>query len=433
MQRPSSNQTRSARRGAAAGSGNLRPALALFVLVLGCAPAPSPHAEPSALDFTPAAPQRTLFLVNPEDRPAPLTRVRLDTRTPDWGSFVITDPSLPNAIPPRGEVEIHMSANPAHFRVPAGGPHPAEPLHRGGQSRLLFEIDGTPQSVALRFGPTPALAPLALAAKLAVLAAVLAALVARARRARTALVLPLPLLIAAALIPFGDALCPAALAAPLPARQLARCAEGFDAGTPLQVVVLDGGLLLLIAGLLLPALFHLAAAPRAPSPTAALRQAARELGALLLLALAAAAAALSLGAAEPRALVLAQRAPLAATLPSWGLFLQPLGAAAFLLAAALRRPSAAPVLEDLALAALFVVIFLGGWDLPLLPFERLPHLAAIALQVALTLAKIAALHHLLGRLRLALRGSPLQGAAGLRLALLLALGGLALALAPLLG
>lgn len=393
------------------------------MLLLACAPGRPPHAEPRALDFSPVAPTRTVHLVNPSDAPAPLRHVRLDVRTPDWGSFVITDGTLPTEIPPRGEAEIHLAAVLDNFAVPGASRH--ERHFRGGQSRLLLAIGDRTTAIPLRFGEAPEAGLAEIGGKLGIYALALAALLAFQRRRRLPPTLPLVFLLALALTPLGDALCFGSLGDPISARDAARCAEGYD-GASLHLAQPTGAILIWIGAIALSPLIRLREAPRDASPASALRLAIREGVAALALVTAVGAAALSLGATDPRDLVLAQE-------HAWGLLVQPFGALGFLLAHLLRRPptaTSASLPEDLALASLFVVAFAGGWWLPGLSFERLPHAAAVALQIALTLGKIAATHLALARLRVALRGrtSPQRNTQGLRLALTFALLGLAFGL-----
>lgn len=394
-----------------------------LVLLLACAPERPPHAEPGALDFSPRAPTRTLHLVNPSDAPVSLRQVRLDVRTPDWGSFVITDGTLPTEVPPHGEAEIHLAAVLDNFADPGTNRH--ERRFRSGQSRLLLALGDRTASIPLRFGEAPEAGVAEIGGKLGVYALALAALVVVQRRRRAALSLPLVSLLALALTPVGDALCLGSLGEPVSARDVARCAEGYG-GAPLHLAQPTGALLFWLGAIALPPLLRLRGAPRNASPAAALRLAIREGVASLALVAAIGAAALSLGASDPRGLVLAQE-------HLWGLVVQPFGALAFLLSVLLRRPPAASstsLPEDLALASFFVVAFAGGWWLPWLPFERLPHAAAVALQIALTLAKIGATHLVLARLRSTLRGrvSAARTTLGLRLALVFALVGLAFGL-----
>ncbi|MCA9659042.1 MAG: hypothetical protein KC486_11915, partial [Myxococcales bacterium] len=58
-------------------------------LVLACAPPRDLFVSPETLVFTPAATERTLTLRNPGAEALPLAAIRLDSASPDWGSFVL--------------------------------------------------------------------------------------------------------------------------------------------------------------------------------------------------------------------------------------------------------------------------------------------------------------------------------------------------------
>ncbi|MBK8265944.1 MAG: hypothetical protein IPK80_32025 [Nannocystis sp.] len=378
------------------GSARELPLLPLLLLpLLACAPAPGPHLDPSALDFSPQHSERTLYLVNPGPEPVQLRDVRLDTQTPDWGSFVIQERSIPPVIPPGAEIALHLAAEPENFRDPS---RPRERHYRAGHSRLLFDIDGAQQRLPLNFAGAP---EAGLPARLAALVALLLLLLALSAALRLRAIPP-TFILALALFPFADALCLDELTAARSARDLARCAEGYG-GAAFQLLHIDGALILWLAALMLAPLARLAAAPQSASPPAEVRLIRRQITAALTLILAATAALLGHGTLAPRALILAQHPPLMSALPGWGLLLQPLAAAAFLWAAASRRPPGqladrADRLDDLALAALFVLLFAGGWQLPFAP-PRLPHAVDLLLQVGVSLSKIALVDLLQSRLR----------------------------------
>lgn len=379
------------------GSSRELPLLPLLLLpLLACAPAPGPHLDPSALDFSPQHSERALYVVNPGPEPVQLRDVRLDTQTPDWGSFVIQERSIPPVIPPGSEIALHLAAEPENFRDPS---RPRERHYRAGHSRLLFDIDGVQQRLPLNFTGAP---EAGLPARLAALGALLLLLLALSAALRLRAIPP-TFILAVTLFPFADALCLDDLTAVRSARDLARCAEGYG-GAAFQILHIDGALILWLAALLLAPLARLAAAPKSASPPAEVRLIRRQLATALTLILAATAALLGHGTLAPRALILAQHPPLIGPLPGWGLLLQPLAAAAFLWAAASRRPpgqlaDSADRLDDLALAALFVLLFAGGWQLPFSPPPRLPHALDLLLQVGVSLSKIALVDLLQSRLR----------------------------------
>jgi len=358
--------------------------------VFACAPAKAPRVALQTLYFAPHQTTRSLAIHNPSDEPLPLTRIRLDTTTPDWGSFVITDKQLPPSIPASGSVELHLSADNKHFN---GEHRRGKPPHyRSGRSRLLFRADG-PRSVDLRFEPAPGDGPWTLLTKLGiftVLAATLAVIVRRRREQ-----VPWILLLLLALLPWGPALCPAALGQVIGESALAQCAAGFE-GTSLTLSAPVGGLLLLFALLLGSDLLRSAAALRRPTQGGAPGFDLRRLLCDLSLVIAASGALLASSSLDPAALVDHQ-----ITL-GWGVQTRPFAALIALLALVLRSPLARHrSLDDLALVSVYSLVFLGAWVLPgqSAAIAVLPHGAFIALGVVSGLVKIAALTLLIGLLR----------------------------------
>ncbi len=365
----------------------------LFVLgttcALACAPPEAPRVALQTLYFAPHQTTRSLEIRNPSDTPLSLTRVRLDTTTPDWGSFVITDERLPPSIPAGGSVELHLSADNKHFNVEHRRGKP--PRYRNGRSRILFTTDG-PRSVDLRFEPATGDGLWILLTKLGVFTALAASLAIIVRRRRQRV--PWILLLLLALLPWGPALCPAALGQVIGEGAISQCAAGF-AGTPLTLSAPSGGLLLLFALLLGGDLLRGAAALRnatqGPGPTPELRHLLSDLSFVI---------------AVSGALIASATLDLATLVDlqggfEWGVQSQPLAAILALLALILRSPPADHSLEDLALASIYCLVFFAGWALPgqSAAITILPHGAFIALGILSGLAKITALTLLIGLLR----------------------------------
>lgn len=358
--------------------------------MFACAPAKAPPVALQTLYFAPHQTTRSLTIRNPSDLALPLTRIRLDTTTPDWGSFVLTDKELPPSIPAGGSVELHLLTDNKHFNDEHR--RGKQPRYRSGRSRLLFKADG-PRSVDLRFEPAPGDGPWILLTKLGIftaLAAILAVIV-RRRHAQ----LPWILLLLLALLPWGPALCPTALGQVIGESALAQCAAGFE-GTSLTLSAPVGGLLLLFTLLLGNDLLRSAAALRKPTQGGDPGLGIRRLLCDLSLVIAASGVLIASSSLDPAALVAHQ-----VTL-GWGVQTRPFAAFIALLALILRSPVGIHRdLDDLALASVYSLVFLGAWALPGLSTAStiLPHGAFIALGVISGLIKIATLSLLVGFLR----------------------------------
>ncbi|MEZ4381655.1 MAG: hypothetical protein R3A79_09915 [Nannocystaceae bacterium] len=382
--------------------------------VVACAPPRELALDPAPVVFTPAATERTLTIENRGAQPLALAAVRLDSATPDWGSFVLTDARLPATIPARGSVALHLSADTEHFvgeRV-YGQP----PRYRQGHARLLFTADG-PRSVDLRFEPEPPGAAARDGIKLALFAAIVGGLARLGRRRERA---PWLLLSTILLLPWAAPLCFGALGADVGLAAQAQCAAGHG-GVALTLASPPGGVAWILALVIVGALVDPLAALRGPAPATELRVAGRRALADLALLLGIAPALLASATLDLGDLVARQ------AVGGWQVLHHPVAAIVCLFAVALRDPRGGPRRdEDLALAALLAALFLGGWTLPVDPaaLAGLSHAGLLEAGLLVHLAKIASLLGgvtLLRRRLLARRREPSRGLAPLVLLALLAL------------
>lgn len=349
------------------------PLLLASALLGGCISDESdPLAEPRVLQFTPAHTELPLRLVHRGDAALPLAKLRIDHREADWSAFTITDAALPRQIEPGGEVTLHLRVDADHFTGPDHRP-------RAGAAALTYLAGGQPQRVPLRFSvpESPALVQLL---RLGFLAGLTAAGLALGRRQWTWVVLTVA---AVAIAPVGAGLCLDPGTAVLTAADLQQCAEGRG-GIAMQMFPHSEGLGLLIALVLL-------LATRSTGHTDDLHRP-------LVLALALLATATAGGSLDPQVLMQAQHGL------HWGLWQQPLGALALIVAAVgevQTARSSAPRTARIAafgLAAMITTLCLGGPDLPGL--LGLPHPTSIAAGLTVWTLKVAAVGFLLLRARL---------------------------------
>ncbi|MDC0719309.1 NADH-quinone oxidoreductase subunit H [Nannocystis bainbridge] len=369
------------------------PCLALLALTLGCGtPLAGVRAEPGSLVFTPAAERLELRLVNHGEATVPLSRIRFDTRTPDWGAFAIENREYPREIAAGGAVSLRLRVDRDHFT--RGG------AARSGSARLLFAAGEAPQIVELRYEQPDLAGDLR---RTALRTGLLLALVAlgwfSTRRTRFAWTSWLPLIAVVALFPFGPGLCLDAVGRSLSAADVEQCAVGRG-GVPLSLMAVGEGWLVYLVALVLAGLARLA-----ERTAVARRLASRDLA----LAAAFAGPLLAFGTLDPRHLVGEQATALvgsAAIPPAWGIFVQPI-AAAVALAVAAAPPSTR--LERWAFAAAFVACFLGG-GLPAATLTGSSHGVVLFISAVVATAKIAAVVWLVQRLHAAVTGSRARAA-----------------------
>lgn len=352
----------------------------------------SPRIAPATLYFAPHQTTRTLSIHNSSDEALPLRKIRFDTATPDWGSFQLTDETLPREIPAGAAVELQISADSQHFI--GERPHGAPPRYRQGQARLLLTANGD-RSVDLRFEPAAGDGLWVLLTKLGIFAALVTGLALAARRRGLLKTIPWLFLLVVATLPWGPALCFGSLGEPLSASALRQCAEGYG-GTALALSAPTGGLLLCFALLLLGDLTRCGATLRGAAPTTDLRLGLRRLLCDLAMLLALAPALIGSASLDPSALIEHQLAS------GWGLQSRPVAALLASLAL-LQRPTSTRRIdpEELALASLYSLVFLGGWALPGpgAAIQSLPHGVFLALAILCSLAKTAGIVVLLRFLR----------------------------------
>lgn len=368
-----------------------RLALLLSFGLVGCgSPPQGVRAEPASLVFTPAAGRLELQLVNHRDSAVPLSRIRFDSRLPDWGAFTIENRDYPREIAAGGAVSLRLRVDHDHFtRRRATG---------GGGGRLLFAAGDSPQTVELRYErPDGGRDLRRTGIRTALLLGIVALAWAATRRARLAWTAWLPALVVLALLPFGPGLCVDDLGRALTAADLDQCADGRG-GEPLTLLAVGEGWLLYLLVLVLAGLGRLGEATGL-----ARRLASRDLA----LAAAFAGPLLFFGTFDPRRLVGEQAIALvggAAIPPSWGIFVQPI-AAAVAIAVAAGPPAAR--LERLAFAAAFAACFLGGAS----PLPSLAgHGVALLVGLGVLAVKVAVVTWLVQRLQAAFSGSRARAA-----------------------
>ncbi|PCC75815.1 NADH:ubiquinone oxidoreductase subunit 1 (chain H) [Nannocystis exedens] len=370
------------------------PCLALFTLALGCgAPPTGVRAEPGSLVFTPAAERLELRLMNHGEAPVPLTRIRFDTRTPDWAAFSIENREYPREIAAGGAVSLRLRVDRDHFDRAGAS--------RSGSARLLFAAGEAPQIVELRYEVPDLASDLRRAAiRTAMMLALVALAWASTRRTRLTWTTWLPVLAVLALFPFGPGLCLGGVGRSLSLADVEQCAAGRG-GVPLALVAVGEGWLLYLLALVLAGLGRLL-----DRAALARRLASRDLA----LAAAFAGPLLAFGTLDPRRLVGEQAAGLvggAAIPPAWGIFVQPI-AAAVALAVAAAPPTGR--LERLAFAAAFVACFLGGGGLPAATLAGTGHGLVLFIGAVVAAAKIAAVVWFVQRLHASPTGSRARAA-----------------------
>ncbi|MFY0542292.1 hypothetical protein [Nannocystis pusilla] len=368
------------------------PCVLFFALALGCGVPPTGvRAEPGTLVFTPAAERLELRLVNHGAVPVPLTRIRFDTRTPDWGAFSIENREYPREIAAGGAVSLRLRVDRDHFDRTGAS--------RSGSARLLFAAGEAPQIVELRWEPPDLASDLRRTAIRTALALALVALAwISTRRTRLNWTAWLPVVAVLALFPFGPGLCFDGVGSSLSAADVEQCAAGRG-GASLSLIAVGEGWLVYLVALVLAGLGRLV-----DRAALARRLASRDLA----LAAAFAGPLLAFGTLDPRRLVGSKQRGSSAVLrsPAWGIFVQPI-AAAVALAVAAAPPAGR--LERLAFAAAFVACFLGG-GLPAAALAGSGHGLVLFIGAVVAAAKIAAVVWFVQRLHASATGSRARAA-----------------------
>ena len=364
-----------------------------FAIALGCGVPPTGvRPEPGTLVFTPAVERLELRLVNHGAAPAPLARIRFDTRTPDWSAFSIENREYPREIAAGGAVSLRLRVDRDHFDRAGAS--------RSGSARLLFAAGEAPQIVELRWEPPDLASELRRTAIRTVLTLALVALAwISTRRARLSWTTWLPMLAVLALFPFGPGLCFDGVGRSLSAADVEQCAAGRG-GASLSLIAVGEGWLVYLVALVFAGLGRLV-----DRAALARRLASRDLA----LALAFAGPLLAFGTLDPRRLVGEQAAGLvggAAIPPAWGIFVQPIAAA---VAVAVAAAPPAGRLERLAFAAAFVACFLGG-GLPAAALAGSGHGLVLFIGAVVAAAKIAAVVWFVQRLHASATGSRARAA-----------------------
>jgi len=194
-------------------------------------------------------------LTNTTSQSVALSNFRLDSSTPDWGSFAIEGDKLPSSIAPGEHVTLQLRAFARNFaRRDHQGPTGA---FHSGTSAVVFEANGEPQRLATRFLAVPAWWPTLLGTAMAALVAWLFGLILWAVGPRP--VLPgssskprrfrdqwLWLVVAVAALPWASGLCFDWNLVATPA-DLAQCGDGRGGFSP--GITSSASLLLAIAAL----------------------------------------------------------------------------------------------------------------------------------------------------------------------------------------
>jgi hypothetical protein len=215
------------------------------------------------------------------------------------------------------------------------------------------------------------------------------------------------ILLLAATIPLGNALCLGRAGVPVGAAELEQCRAGLG-GFALTILPADPGVWWWIVA---PALLAIATASvRARvSPAQIGLSVMRTLGLAIVLASFATAMAPASAAATDHVLAQIRSTPMfGLELPAWGIIALPLGCAAMVaLASPARAESEDPLLAKLARferllwAALIATLFFGGWSIPGLSDRAVPllsHAGTLACELAMFAVKVALIDLGLARL-----------------------------------
>lgn len=376
-----------------------------FLLALGCASESKPlWADPGVVRLAPDHSEVAIEIHNVSGTIRPIGDFELAGE--DWGALRFLDDSLPRTVPANDAVVVRLAVSAASFRSEPG-------VYRSGRASLRFRSNQHEFELPIEFVGSDARGSVAPPLWLAIAALALLSfgivastpgLLARMRspamgtlEQRLAIAAALgALLLLAAVIPFGNALCFDHLGGRVGAVELGQCRAGLG-GHSLTLLPASPGVWWWIVGL---AVLVLASASiRASAATIGLAV-MRTLG--LAIVLASFATALAPSSAEVGELVLAQVRTtklLGLELPGWGLVALPIACAATVaLASPSRRAATDPTLlaidrfERLLWAAIIATLFLGGWSIPGLSDRAVPwltHAGTLALELSGFALKVA--------------------------------------------
>lgn len=379
--------------------------LVLVVITLGCASESKPlWADPGVVRLAPDHTEVAIEIHNVSGTIRPIGEFELVGE--DWGALRFLDDSLPRTVPANDSVVVRLAVSAASFRGEPG-------VYRSGQASLRFRSNQHEFELPIEFVGSDArgsIAPplwLAVAALALLSLGVLASspgLLARMRSPaagaldrRLALMTALAaLLLLAATIPLGSALCFDRYGVRVGAAELAQCRAGLG-GHSLTLLPASPGVWWWIVALTLLALAS--ATLRASTATIGLAV-MRTLG--LAIVLASFVTALAPAGAEVGELALAQvrsTTLFGLELPAWGVLALPIACAAtVVLASPPSRAATDPALlaidrlERLLWAAIITTLFLGGWSIPGVSDRAVPwltHAGTLALELSIFALKVA--------------------------------------------
>jgi hypothetical protein len=360
--------------------------LLLLLLVAACGGSePGPlAATPVQLRTTPDRPIATLELHNPSDQSQSISKIHLGGK--DWDGFVILGDTLPSRVPAGGSVSIRLRADPNSFRQrDAAGDFvayttaTAEVRYADPQGKRVVPVsfDAPSQWSAQLLASIAAALLLCGAAWLALRRPCPSASQANAEIPARALAAAVAAAVLAfAFVPFGDALCFEELGRLSSESAVAQCRDGLG-GTPLQVALVPGSLLLWLVVMAFGTLPLLHGRPGARS-TVPLESTSLDLARVLVVLIVLAPLALAGGTLDVHELASQQIGELeTVAVPAWWVFSQPLGLALLVGCAALESASADESRADgsqlecavrrlrhHAWSAMGAALYLGAWSIP---------------------------------------------------------------------
>lgn len=384
--------------------------LLLFVFVLGCAGERGPlWADPGLVRLAPDHRQVAVEIHNVSGTIRPVGGFELVGE--DWGSLRFLDDSLPRTIPANDSVVVRLEASSASFR---SGPN----QYRSGKASLRFRSNQHELEVPIEFVGTEArgsgVPPLGFSI---VALALLGVGVLGVRRSagtsdatlKQRLVIAgalASMLLLAATIPLGNALCLGRAGVPVGAAELEQCRAGLG-GYALTILPADPGVWWWIVA---PALLAIATGSiRARVNPAEIGLAVmRTLGLAIVLASFATAVAPTSAAATDHVLAQIRSTPMFGfELPAWGIVALPIGWVAMMALASPARTEQDPLLAKLARferllwSALIATLFFGGWSIPGLSDRAVPllnHAGTLACELAMFALKVTLIDLGLARL-----------------------------------